>query len=107
MSDKARKELQETLDECLELMQCKLRRGHLTTSDLRALLNAITAGGGVIATVSDIADLYGQSTVNVRSVIKRRILNHPIRRVYYDFGEFQKAAPKTWHVKGEVSDTCE
>ena len=102
MSDDGKQEIRDTLDGCLELLQNKIKAGKFTASDMRALLGAFTAGGGVIATVSDLAELYGTSEVNVRSVIKRRVRGKPRRRVYYDFLEFSRAVPKTWHVKRPV-----
>lgn len=91
--------LREALDTSLELIQRKLRRGRLTADDLRAILNAITAGGGVSATISDLADFFGTSEVNVRSVIKRRFIGKPRRQVYYDFLKFYRIVPDSWRGK--------
>jgi len=106
MSDEGKTELRDTLDECLEMLQNKIRGGRFTAGDLRALLDAFTAGGGVSATAQDLAELYGTTEVNVRSVIKRRVRSKPRRRVYYDLLEFSRAVPKSWHIKRLLTTTC-
>lgn len=107
MSNEGRDEIRETLDDCLELMQHKLRRGKLTAGDLRALLDMLVGGGGVSATVADLAEFYGETETNVRSVIKRRVVGKPRRRVYYDFLEFWRVVPRMWHERRSRTGDCE
>jgi hypothetical protein len=91
--------LRNALAEFLGIMEYKVRNGVMTMDDVRSILSAIEASGGVSATIRDLAEYYHTSEVNVRSVIKRRVFGKPKRRVYYDFLEFSEAVPKSWHTK--------
>lgn len=68
-----------------------------TTEEMKSIYNAIVGNIKIDATVSDIANHYGQSESNVRNVIARTYIGKPKRRVFYDFTQFFKNAPKTWH----------
>ena len=70
--------------------------GQLTDSDAEVIYRAIHDAGGIRATVRDIAGYYGKSQTAVRSVIHRRMLSKPKRRVLYDFHEFQRVVPDSW-----------
>jgi hypothetical protein len=95
--------LREALDAALTSFQKRLRGGALTADDLNTIIRIIASAGGVSVTVSDLADLYGQSETNVRSVIKRRITSHPKRRVYYNLLDFISVAPRKWHIRAAPS----
>lgn len=95
--DKHENAMREALSEFLGILQYKVSHGVMTVDDVRAILTAIEAGGGVSATISDLAGFFRTSEVNVRSVIKRRLVGKPMRRVYYDFGKFRQAVPRKWH----------
>lgn len=95
--NKSENAMREALGEFLGILQYKVKHGVMNADDVRAILQAIEAGGGVSATVSDLAAFYHTSEVNVRSVIKRRVFRKPVRRVYYDFWEFSRVVPATWH----------
>jgi len=99
--------LRDALDDVLEMLQQKIRRGRLTLSDFRSIFNALAEGGGISATISDLAEFYGTSEVNVRSVIKRRAVGEPQRRVYYDFLKFNRQAPSSWHRRRSKSSTSD
>ena len=60
------------------------------------IARAIREGGGIRATVRDLAGYYGQSENNVRHVINRNLLPAPERRVYHDFAAFRKRVPPGW-----------
>lgn len=99
--------LREALDAALETFRRKLRAGALTMSELRAILEIFAAAGGVSVTASDLAELYGTTEVNVRSVIKRRMVSRPTRRVYYDLLEFMRIVPRKWHISPRPSRPSE
>lgn len=44
----------------------------------------------------DFASYYGKTTGNVRNVINRRMIEKPVRRVYYSFDAFRRIVPNTW-----------
>ena len=94
---KSENAMRDALVEFLGILQYKVRNGVMSADDVRAILSAIRAAGGVSATISDLAGFYRTSEVNVRSVIKRRVFGKPVRRVYYDFGEFSRIVPEKWH----------
>ena len=89
-------EIREAVCDFLGILQHKARTGRLTPQDLRAIMEAIMAGGGIHATVDDLAGYYGQSPDNVRHVIHRTILPAPERRVYHDFTAFRRQVPSSW-----------
>ena len=89
--------IRETLAEIFGMLEYKARNGALTLEDARAMLSAIQSGGGIHATVSDIAGYYRQSEDNVRHVLHRNYFPAPVRKVYYDFSAFVRAVPKKWH----------
>lgn len=57
------------------------------------------------ATISDIAEHYGQSQNNVRNAIARGYIGKPKRRVYYNFMEFVKRMPKGWKRNKQTAET--
>lgn len=91
--------LTEALDAAIVSFRNRLHNGGLTADDLRAIIQIIASSGGVSVTVTDLAELYGKSETNIRSVIKRRIDTRPRRRVHYNLLEFIKVAPRKWHIK--------
>ena len=95
--DKQENAMREALSEFLGILQYKVVHGVMTVDDMKAILTAIEAGGGVSATISDLAGFFRTTEVNVRSVIKRRLIDKPVRRVYYDFGKFRDVVPEKWH----------
>lgn len=99
--------MRDALADFLGILQEKVRRGCLTVDDMRAILTALEAGGGVSATIEDLASFYKTTPVNVRSVIKRRVFAKPKRRVYYDFGTFRQAVPEKWRKRRYQSDDYE
>lgn len=99
--------LKDALDAALESFRRRLHNGGLTADDLRAILQLIASSGGVSVTVSDLAELYGTSEANIRSVIKRRIDARPKRRVHYNLLDFIKVAPRKWRIKTARPATCD
>lgn len=96
--------MREVLCECLGLIENKIKDGSVTVSDIKSMVETLASSVGVDATVKEVAGFYNTSEVNVRSLIKRRILKKPKRRVYYDFREICRNAPKSWHAKSSGLD---
>ena len=88
--------MRETLAEMFEILAYKVRKGEVTTTEIKSILTAISQGGGVKATVKELAEFYGKSEDNIRHVIHRHFMPDPVRRVYYDFGAFNKVVPEKW-----------
>ena len=91
--------MREVLCDCLGIIEKKIKDGTVTVGDIRTMVETLSSGVGVDASIREIAGYYGQSEVNVRSLIKRKIIGKPKRRVYYDFTEICSKVPQSWHVK--------
>lgn len=90
--------IREALADMLGVLEYKVRTGAVSADDVRSILTALEAGGGVRATVGDIAGYYRRSEADVRNVIHRNLMPKPIRRVTYDFGAFRRVVPASWKV---------
>lgn len=84
------------LSEFLGFMKFKLDNGGFTMEECTALLRLIDEAIPISATVEDLAGYYGRSEIAVRSVISRKMLKKPTRRVMYDFKEFRRVVPDKW-----------
>lgn len=96
MRTKTEMAVREALGDFLGILEYKVRNGVINVEDIRTILEAIEASGGVRATVKDLAGYYRQSEDNVRHVIHRNLLPAPRRMVYYDFGAFRERVPDKW-----------
>ena len=88
--------IREALADSLGLLAFKARTGQMTDEDVALIARAIREGGGIRATVRDLAGYYGQSENNVRHIINRNLMPAPERRVYHDFSAFRKRIPSSW-----------
>ena len=88
--------IREALADTLGILEQKVRSGAISSDDVRAMLTAMESGGGVRATISDLAAYYHRSEADVRNVIHRHYLPKPVRRVTYDFATFRAVVPKRW-----------
>ena len=96
--------MRELLCECLRFIERKIEDGKVTINDIRTMTETLCSTLGIDATIKDIANFYDTSEINVRSLIKRRILGKPKRRVYYDFREIAEKVPAKWHGKHSRTD---
>lgn len=71
MRSRTEKAVREALGDFLGILEYKVRNGAINVDDIRTILEAIEASGGVRATVKDLAGYYRQSEDNVRHVIHR------------------------------------
>ena len=98
MKERTENAVRDALADMFGLLEYKTRHGAMCADDVRAILTALEAGGGVRATVGDLAGYYHRSEADVRNVIHRNLMPKPVRRVTYDFGAFRKVAPASWKI---------
>ncbi len=82
--------------EILDYLKFQVANDKCTPEELRSVYNTLTESLNVDATISDLAEYYGQSQSNVRNAIARGYPGKPKRRVYYNFIKFAKRLPQTW-----------
>ena len=82
--------------EFLDFLKYKVENDLLTMNDVDSIAKAIKQDLKIVATSDDMAAFYGQSNGNVRSLISRRMIQKPQRRVYYSFNAFSKIVPDKW-----------
>ena len=91
--------MREALADMFDLLSQKVRNGTMTSADLRSVLSCLEAGGGVKATIRELADYYGKTETAVRTILHRYYIPKPQRRLYYDFQTFRKVIPQSWQIK--------
>ena len=84
------------LSEFLGFLKYKVDNDKLTLDEEQALVNLIEGNLPLSGTSDDFADYYGQSPVNVRCVIHRKMLAKPVRKVLYPFLSFARVIPSKW-----------
>ena len=84
------------LSHFLGFMKDQVDNDQLTLEDFRALANAIEKDLSLSGTSTDFARYFHRSPVAVRSVLSRKMLSKPQRRVLYDFKKFVRIAPDSW-----------
>lgn len=99
MKERSDSMMREALADMLGVLEYKVRNGVMSSDDVRTIITTLESGGGIRATVSDLAGFYHRSEADVRNVIHRNYLPKPVRRVTYDFGRFREVVPKSWRGK--------
>ena len=84
--------------EFLDFLSFKVKNDLLTCEDLESISKSFAKGLDLQGTAEDFARFYGKPKTNVTSVINRRMVKKPIRRVYYSFSAFRKIIPTSWKV---------
>lgn len=87
------------LPDFLGFLKYKVDNDKLTLEEAENLLKVFSDGIHLCGTADDFASYYGQSSVNVRSVISRKLLSRPRRAVLYDFRKFSAVIPRRWAIK--------
>ena len=82
--------------EFLDFLKYKVENDLLSMDDIDSIARAIKQDLKIVATSDDLAAFYDQSNGNVRSLISRRMIHKPQRRVYYSFNAFSKIVPEKW-----------
>lgn len=93
MQEKVGKKL---LSEFLSYLQYKVDNDLLTMEEVESMARSIEENITILGTAEDFAHFYGQSRTNVSSVINRRMIERPTRKVYYRFNAFRKIIPEKW-----------
>lgn len=88
--------IRRSLCEYLGFLQHKIECGSLTLDEECALLRLLEESLRISATVEDLAGYYGKTPEAIRTVIHRRMLSKPKRRVMYSFREFARIIPEKW-----------
>lgn len=91
--------LRKFLIEILDYLKNKLLEDKCTEEEIALMAKVVSENIKAEATIPDIAKHFGQSESNVRNIIARSYIGKPKRRVYYDFVEFVKHAPKVWFTR--------
>ena len=84
------------LAEFFRFLAFKVEHDGFTLEEEQALLNFFQNSIQVSATADEIANYYGRSPGAVRSVISRKMLSKPKRRVLHNFNEFRMVVPEKW-----------
>ena len=92
------------LSEFLDFMKYKVDNDLLTMEEVESIAKTIEENLDLAGTADDFARYYGQSRTNVSSVINRRMLEKPVRIVYYRFKSFRRIIPDKWHCHKKPPD---
>ena len=97
MNEQNNEAIKQLLLEFLDFFRYKIENDLLTMGEVESLVKAISERVILLGTIDDFAQFYEQSHTNVSSVIKRRMIPKPVRRVFYPFIAFSKIVPQKWH----------
>ena len=86
------------LAEFLDYLKYKVDNDLLTMEEVESMAKAIEENLTVLGTADDFARFYDQPRTNVSSVINRKMIQKPVRKVYYSFKAFRKIAPDKWKI---------
>ena len=77
MKERSDSMMREALADMLGVLEYKVRNGVMSSDDVRTIITTLESGGGIRATVSDLAGFYHRSEADVRNVIHRNYLPKP------------------------------
>lgn len=92
------------LSEFLSYLRYKVDNDLLTMEEVESIARLVEGSLVLLGTADDFARFYGQSRTNISSVINRRLMSKPVRRVYYSFNAFSKIIPERWRNHKQVPD---
>ena len=84
------------LSEFLSFLLYKIDNDLLTMEEMDSLSKTVETNLRLIGTVDDFAKFYDQPRTNISSVIHRKLLDKPKRRVFYSFNSFRRIIPNKW-----------
>ena len=84
------------LSEFLSFLKFKIDNDLLTMEEVDSLAHTIEEGLTIRGTVDDLSKFYDQPKTNISSLINRRLVAKPLRRVFYSFNAFRKIVPESW-----------
>ena len=84
----------------LDYIRFKIENDRLTMAEVESIARTIEGGLNLSGTIDDLSTFYGQPKNNVKTVICRKLIDKPERRVSYRFDAFRKVVPASWKRKG-------
>lgn len=84
------------LSEVLGFLKSKVDNDSLTLEEEQAFVRLIENNVPLVGTSEDFARYFRQSPGSVRTVIHRKMLSKPVRRVTYRFLDFLRIVPERW-----------
>lgn len=84
------------LSEFLSYLKYKVDNDLLTMEEVESIVRTLEDNLTVLGTADDFARFYCQPRTNISSVINRKMMAKPIRKVYYPFKAFRKIIPEKW-----------
>lgn len=91
----------EIILEFLDFIRFKVENDRLTMSEIDSIAKTIQGGVRLSGTIDDLSLFYNQPKTNIKSVIYRKMIAKPERKVYYSFNLFQKIAPQKWKKRNQ------
>lgn len=88
--------------EFLDFLKYKIQNKKLTLKEIEDLHNLFLNSLDPYSTIEDLADYYNKDKARIRTEISRKMLSKPIRRVYYNYKEFNSIIPPTWKHQSSV-----
>lgn len=82
--------------EFLGFIEYQIENDNIRVITVKQLADFFVEHLNLKGTVDDFAKFYGKTKTNVSTVIDRKMLSKPERKVLYDFGEFSRAVPDSW-----------
>ena len=82
--------------EFLDYIRYKVEHDKLTMKEADSIARTIEENLDLTGTVDELSEFYGQSKTNIKTVICRKMLSKPQRRVFYSFNAFRKVIPQRW-----------
>lgn len=92
-------DVQEELVKLLDYYKEQMKSGGCTMGAMLSLYGFLMENIDVVGTTKDFAEFFGIPESTVRSVIARKMIQKPTRRVFYPFHSFVKIAPRNWFKK--------
>ena len=89
----------EMILEFLDYIRFKIENDRLTMDEADSIAKTIQGGVRLSGTLDDLSAFYNQPKTRIKSVIYRRMIAKPERRVYYSFNAFQPLIPPKWKDK--------
>lgn len=72
----------------LDYIRFKIENDRLTMAEVESIARTIEGGLNLSGTIDDLSAFYGQPKNNVKTVICRKLIDKPERRVSYRFNAF-------------------
>lgn len=84
------------INEILDYLKYKVNNNTCTPDELRNITEILIKDLNTIGTIDEMAEFFGVSSVNVRTLIHRKVVEKPKRKVYYRFTSILKNVPDKW-----------